>query len=118
MQNICLLFLVSLSCAASSVIKTSGRNDHYSYEEDYNQQHLYAADPALELEIARFLATPQVKPMATLSSDCLNKQCNWMYYFLSCKVFGVDMTKICAEYMMGKQPVIVFFPYFVCNIFL
>lgn len=41
-------------------------------------------------------------PGATpLSGMCLNLNCDYFYYFLTCKEFGVNMDHICASYFVG-----------------
>ena len=36
-----------------------------------------------------------------LTGDCLNLECDYFYYFLTCKQFGIHMDKICASYFVG-----------------
>jgi hypothetical protein len=38
-----------------------------------------------------------------LSHDCNNKLCYFYEYALSCKAVGINMTKICAQYFMGRM---------------
>lgn len=36
-----------------------------------------------------------------MTNSCNNLNCDFFYYFLTCKEFGVHMDKICAEYFVG-----------------
>lgn len=36
-----------------------------------------------------------------LSDNCNNLNCDFFYYFLTCKQFGLHMDKICASYFVG-----------------
>ena len=36
-----------------------------------------------------------------LSGECLNMNCDFFFYFLTCKQFNINMDKICASYFVG-----------------
>ena len=40
--------------------------------------------------------------VGALSSDCLNLKCDFFFYFLTCKAFGINMHKVCAGYFVGR----------------
>jgi hypothetical protein len=40
-----------------------------------------------------------------LNGTCLNLNCDYFYYYLTCKEFGVNMDHICASYFVGESAV-------------
>ena len=38
-----------------------------------------------------------------LNGTCLNLNCDYFYYYLTCKAFGVNMDHICASYFVGMS---------------
>lgn len=42
-----------------------------------------------------------VEAASQLNPTCLNLNCDFFYYFLTCNVFGIHMDKVCASYFVG-----------------
>jgi hypothetical protein len=59
-----------------------------------------------DLAVPRPAATPALPDLVTktgLSHDCNNKLCYFYEYALSCKAIGLNMSKTCAQYFMGRM---------------
>jgi hypothetical protein len=59
-----------------------------------------------DLAVPRAAATPALPDLVTktgLSHDCNNKLCYFYEYALSCKAVGLNMSKTCAQYFMGRM---------------
>ena len=65
------------------------------------QKHV---DVLMEMEKARSSpdASLAVGANNALSSTCNNYNCDFFFYFLTCKELNINMDKICASYFVGN----------------
>lgn len=80
----------------------SGRNVHISPEgRAYESDAIMPPMPAISINTSN-LDPSMLNTKRGLSPDCGNKLCYFYEYALSCKAIGFNMSKICAQYFMGR----------------